>query len=50
MLKKIVMLVCVLALMVPAFGCEDEGPLEEAGKKMDEAAEDAADSLKKITE
>ncbi len=44
MWKKLVVVTCLLAMMVPAFGCSEEGPMEKAGKKMDQAAEDAADA------
>lgn len=46
--KKIVLVACILAMMVPAFGCSEEGPMEKAGKKMDQAADDAAKEAKKI--
>lgn len=50
--KKLFVVVCVLALFIPAFsGCEGDNPLEEAGKKLEEAAdaaEDAADAAKKL--
>lgn len=48
--KKIVVVACILAFMVPAFGCSEEGPMEKAGKKIDQAAEDAADAAKKAFE
>lgn len=48
--KKVVVVACLLAFMVPAFGCSEEGPMEKAGKKMDQAAEDAANAAKKAFE
>lgn len=46
--KKIVVVACLLALMVPAFGCKEEGPAEKAGREIDQAAEEAVDAAKKI--
>lgn len=46
MLKKLIVMVCLLAMMIPAFGCSEEGEMEKAGKKLDQAAEDAADAAK----
>lgn len=48
LLKKLVIVACILAMLVPALGCESEGPMEEAGKKIDQAAEDAEEAAKKI--
>jgi len=48
--KKSILVACILAMMVPAFGCSEEGPMEKAGKKMDQAADDASDAAKKIFE
>jgi outer membrane lipoprotein-sorting protein len=51
MWKKIMVVACLLALFVPAFsGCSEEGPMEEAGKQLDKAADDAGDAAKKIFE
>lgn len=46
--KKMIVIGCLLALMVPAIGCEKEGPAEKAGKQIDEMVDDAKDSAKKI--
>ena len=46
MWKKVVMMFCLLAVMLPAFGCSEEGPMEKAGKQMDQAVEDAGDAAK----
>lgn len=43
--KKIIVVGCLLALMVPTFGCEQEGPMEKAGKKMDQIVEDTGDAV-----
>lgn len=51
MWKKVMVIACLLALFVPAFsGCSEEGPMEEAGKQLDKAADDAGDAAKKIFE
>jgi len=42
--KKAVVVLCLLALTIPVFGCSEEGPMEKAGKKMDQAVEDASDT------
>lgn len=42
--KKCVLAFCLMAVMVPAFGCSEEGAMEKAGKKMDQAVEDASDA------
>ncbi|AMK10318.1 hypothetical protein [Pseudodesulfovibrio indicus] len=46
MWKKILVMFCLLAVMLPAFGCSEEGPMEKAGKKADQAMEDAGDAAK----
>ena len=38
--KSIIALVAMVALIVGLSGCEKEGPLEKAGKKVDKAVED----------
>lgn len=48
--KKIVIVACLLALMVPTFGCSEEGKMEKAGKKMDQMLDDASDAVKKAAE
>lgn len=45
-LKRILPLLCLLALLVGAFGCQnDEGPAEKAGKKIDQTMEEAGDKI-----
>lgn len=41
------LLVSVLLVTLPA--CENEGPLEEAGEEIDEAAEDTGDAIQDAT-
>ncbi|WP_203529336.1 hypothetical protein [Pseudodesulfovibrio sp. JC047] len=48
--KKCLIVICALAMLVPAFGCSEEGPMEKAGKQLDQAADDAADAAKKVFE
>ena len=48
--KKLIVLACVCTLLLPVFGCQEEGPMEKAGKQIDQAAEDAADAAKKVFE
>ena len=61
LLKKILVVACLVAVLAVAFGCTEEGPMEKAGKKidkaaeqagqqMDKAADDAGDAVKKIFE
>lgn len=46
--KKLIVIGCLLALMVPVMGCQDEGPMEKAGKEIDKMVDDAEESAKKI--
>ncbi|WP_243544451.1 hypothetical protein [Pseudodesulfovibrio tunisiensis] len=48
--KKIVVVACILAFMLPAFGCSEEGPAEKAGKKIDQTVDDAKDAARKAFE
>ncbi len=48
--KKFILVACVLTMLIPAFGCSEEGPMEKAGKQLDQAADDAADAAKKVFE
>ncbi len=51
LLKKCIVITCLLAFMVPAFsGCSEEGPMEKAGKKMDQAAEDAGEHMDQLAD
>lgn len=43
--KKLIVIGCLLALMLPAVGCQDENSMESAGKKMDQMMQDAEDSV-----
>lgn len=44
--KKIVIVGCLLALLIPAAGCDrQEGKMERAGKSVDRTIQDAGDSI-----
>lgn len=50
-LKKLIVFICVLAFLgVGAIGCEQEGPAEKTGKKIDEAAEQAGEKAEELKE
>ncbi|HEU4427537.1 MAG TPA: hypothetical protein VFT98_02190 [Myxococcota bacterium] len=36
----------IAALALGAFGCKEEGPAEKAGRKLDEAVDDAVEKLR----
>jgi predicted small lipoprotein YifL len=38
--KSLIAVLAMIALLVGLSGCEKEGPLEKAGKKVDKAVED----------
>lgn len=40
----------ILALALGVSGCEEEGPAEQAGKKVDQAAEDVSKATEKAAE
>ncbi|WP_319763520.1 YtxH domain-containing protein [Maridesulfovibrio sp.] len=44
-LKKIAYLLCLVALLGAFSACSDEGPAEKAGKKIDEAMDQAKDKM-----
>jgi uncharacterized protein YjbJ (UPF0337 family) len=43
------MIMVVALLIAGIYGCEKEGPAEKAGKKLDQAMEDAKDKLDEAT-
>ena len=50
-LWKTLGLVALMAMLAGGIaGCEDEGPMEEAGESMDQAAENAGDSVEEMGE
>ena len=42
---KRIIFIALAALALSAAACESEGPAERAGKKLDEAVEEAADAV-----
>jgi outer membrane lipoprotein-sorting protein len=50
MLRKIAVLLMVVALAMPLAACQEEGPAEKAGKKLDEAVDTATDKAKELFE
>ena len=40
-MRSFLLLAVALAFVLPAFACREEGPLEKAGKQMDEAIEES---------
>ena len=47
---RLPLVVAMLAVGGTVAGCEEEGAAEKAGKQIDEAAQDAGDKLKKLSE
>ncbi len=43
--KKIIATCCLLALLIPAAGCKEEGAMESAGKVVDQMVKDAENSV-----
>ncbi|WP_419779300.1 hypothetical protein [Maridesulfovibrio sp.] len=50
MWKKLILVAGLLAMLIPAYGCSQEGEMEKAGKKMDKAAEDVSDAASEAAE
>lgn len=51
MLKKKTVIIAILIIFVSAFiACEQEGPAEEAGENLDEAAEETAETVEEAGE
>ena len=44
-MKKLIGLSLIAVFLFSATACRDEGPAEEMGRELDEAAEDIGDSL-----
>jgi hyperosmotically inducible periplasmic protein len=50
-LKKLIVFISVLAFLgIGAIGCEQEGPAEKTGEKIDEAAEQAGEKAEELKE
>lgn len=49
-LKQFVFIVCLLTLLVGGIACEQEGPAERAGEKIDQTIEEAGDKLEEAAD
>ena len=49
-MKRVLMMIALAAFMAPLVGCEEKGPMEEAGEKVDEAARDTKEAVKDATD
>ncbi|MFO8084932.1 MAG: hypothetical protein R6U27_11505 [Desulfobacterales bacterium] len=50
-LKKIIVLISFMAFLgIGALGCEQEGPAEKAGEKIDESVEQAGEKMEEAQE
>lgn len=50
-IKKLIVLISLLAFLgIGALGCEQKGPAEKAGEKVDEAAEQAGEKMEEAGE
>jgi predicted small lipoprotein YifL len=49
-IRKLAVLLAVLGLATALTACEEEGPMEQAGKAVDDAAEDTKDKVKDAME
>jgi hypothetical protein len=50
MTSKLIMLLCLLALPFCGLACEEEGPMERAGERMDNTADEVGDDLEEAGE
>ncbi|EGB15189.1 hypothetical protein DND132_1983 [Pseudodesulfovibrio mercurii] len=50
LLKKIIVVACLLAFVTVGLGCGEEGTMEKTGKKLDKAAQDAGQQMDKAAE
>jgi hyperosmotically inducible protein len=48
--KKIIVLAAILSIAVAFAACDQEGPAEKAGKKIDNAVEKAGEKIDEATE
>ena len=50
-LAKIIAAIFLMsALMISLTACEDQGPMEEAGEKVDDTVDDAGDAIEDATD
>jgi hypothetical protein len=50
LMKQLLVIGCLLAFMLPAFGCSEDGPAEKAGKKLDQTMEQAKEAAQKLSD
>jgi len=50
LLKRLIVLTCLLAFLLPLAACEKEGEMEKASKKMDQTVDDLKEKSKKLFE
>ncbi len=50
LLKTIAAILLMSALMISLSACEDQGPMEEAGEKVDDTVDDAGDAIDDATD
>ncbi|MFK4763159.1 hypothetical protein ACI3L3_00045 [Desulfobaculum sp. SPO524] len=50
MLKKLFIITCACIMLATVVGCQDEGPAEKAGKKIDQAVDSLKDKADKLME
>lgn len=48
--KKSVFIFCLMAALAVGWGCENEGPAEKAGKRIDHAVEEAGDGIEEAAD
>lgn len=48
--KRWIVIIVAITFMLGATGCGNDGPAEKAGKKVDEAADSAKKTFKKLTD
>lgn len=49
-MKKFLLMIMLATAVTPMIGCKEKGPAEEAGEKVDEAAEDVSRTVKDATD
>ena len=52
-MKQIKMIAAALlmsAMIIPMYACDNQGPMEEAGEKVDDKVDDAGDAIEDATD
>ena len=49
-MKKFLLMIMLATAVTPLIGCKEQGPMEEAGEKVDEAAKDTKRAVKDATD